>query len=386
MIMGLKTSLAAVGVATSALALAACGSGESATTTTAPSGSSASETSLSAAAAFLDPLKATVSWPAPADLSAPVDVKGKSIWWIPIGDAIAEIHAQGEGFRQAAEAAGATVKLCDGKFNPADIGNCLSQAASQGADAVVTDYIDYAAVPTAFDALEKANVPVLIAGAVRPDGVSDTALRAFYDDSPTTVLMSQAVAAGALLAGGDAPNGLAIVLTDSDNTRAATEQLGIKWTELCPDCPVTSIEFSTANMDKLSSSVSAALVSNPDINVVMVPNDAFTGPVTQALKTAGKADAKIVSSGADLANMQSVKAGTQAGDAGGAGIHAGWAISNALFQLLAGDTVAPNNPVVRYFDSSNIGDLTLTPEAYLSNAWYGDDSYQDAYKAAWGIS
>ena len=127
-------------------------------------------------------------------------------------------------------------------------------------------------------------------------------------------------------------------------------------------------------------------MSNPDINVVMVPNDAFTGPVSQALKTAGKPDAKIVSSGADLANMQNVKAGSQAGDAGAAGIHAGWAITNALFQLLVGDTVAPNNPLVRYFDSSNIGNLTLTPEAYLSNAWYGDDSYQPAFKTAWGIS
>ena len=387
MLMGLKTSLTAVGVAIAALALAACGAGEGSNSTTSPSGSSASASSPTAAAvAFIDPLKAPIKWPDPTKLTKAVNVKGKTIWWIPIGDSISEIHAQGEGFRQAVESAGGTVKLCDGTFNPADIGNCLGQAASQGAGAVVTDYIDYAAVPTSFDALEKANVPVLIAGAVRPKGVSDTALRTFYDDSPTTILMNQAVAAGALIAGGDKPNGLAIVLTDSDNTRAATEQLVVTWKKLCPGCPSASIEFSTANLDKLSSSVSAALVSNPDINVVMVPNDAFTGPVSQALKTAGKPDAKIVSSGADLANMQNVKAGSQAGDAGAAGIHAGWAITNALFQLLVGDTVAPNNPLVRYFDSSNIGNLTLTPEAYLSNAWYGDDSYQPAFKTAWGIS
>lgn len=40
----------------------------------------------------------------------------------------------------------------------------------------------------------------------------------------------------------------------------------------------------------------------------------------------------------------------------------------------------------RYFDSSNVGSLTLTPEAYLSDAWFGDSSYQAAYKTAWGIS
>ena len=47
---------------------------------------------------------------------------------------------------------------------------------------------------------------------------------------------------------------------------------------------------------------------------------------------------------------------------------------------------ADNTLTNRYFDSSNVGDLTLTPEAYLSNQWYGDDSYQAAYKSAWGLS
>ena len=103
------------------------------------------------------------------------------------------------------------------------------------------------------------------------------------------------------------------------------------------------------------------------------------------MKTAGKT-IKIVSTGGDLANMQNVKAGAQAGDLGTPVIYTGWTYANALFQLLVGDTVAPNSTLVnRYFDQSNVAGLTLTPEAYLTNAWYGDDSYTAAFKTAWGL-
>ena len=84
--------------------------------------------------------------------------------------------------------------------------------------------------------------------------------------------------------------------------------------------------------------------------------------------------------------MQNVKAGAQAGDLGTPVIYTGWTYANALFQLLVGDTVAPNSTLVnRYFDQSNVAGLTLTPEAYLTNAWYGDDSYTAAFKTAWGL-
>jgi hypothetical protein len=42
--------------------------------------------------------------------------------------------------------------------------------------------------------------------------------------------------------------------------------------------------------------------------------------------------------------------------------------------------------VTRVFDSSNVGSLTLTPEKYMTNEWYGPDTYQDAFKTAWGVS
>ena len=146
------------------------------------------------------------------------------------------------------------------------------------------------------------------------------------------------------------------------------------------------MDFTTANIDKLPSAVSAALVKTPDINTLFVPVDAFVPPAVQGAKTAGKSDLVVVSASGDLANLQAVKAGGQAGDFGNPVIYTGWAYANALGQLLAGDTVTPDDKAVgRYVDSSNVGALTLTPDEYLTSHWYGDEAFKAAFLAAWGV-
>ena len=382
-----KRSLTVASAAIAALVLAACGAGEGSNSSASPSGSSSASSPAAAAAAIIDPLKAQITWPEPAKLSKAVDVKGKTIWWVPIGDAVPVIHGFYEGFNQAVTAAGGTVKLCDGKFNPADIGACLKSAADQNADAVVTAFVDYAMLPAAFDALTAKNIPVLIAGEAPSGGKTASATLAFFDPSAHVKKMYETTSAAGIVSAGDKPNGLWLKLQDSSLTKDASDAGVAAWKALCPGCALATVDFTTPNADKLPSAVSAALVQNPDVNVIMVPVDSFVPPVTQALKTAGKADVKVVSTGGDLPNMQNVKAGTQAGDLGTPVIYTGWQYANALFQLLVGDqVVADANLTNRFFDSSNISGLTLTPEAYLSNQWYGDDSYQAAYKTAWGIS
>ncbi|MDT4910521.1 MAG: hypothetical protein QOI69_3762, partial [Pseudonocardiales bacterium] len=40
--------------------------------------------------------------------------------------------------------------------------------------------------------------------------------------------------------------------------------------------------------------------------------------------------------------------------------------------------------IVRVFNKSNVGALTLTPDVYASNAWYGSDDFEQAFLTAWG--
>jgi len=371
------------GMAAATLMLAACGAGESSSDVSPAAGGGTA--SADAAAKILDPLKNEISWPKPADLSKAVDIKGKTVWWIPVGDSVPNIHAHGVGFTQAIEAAGAKFKMCDGKFNPSDIGNCMTSAARENAAAVVTDYVDYLMVPNAFESLRKAGIPVLVAGVGAPEGKSSDSSIAFYDTTPMAIQLNEAVAAAAVVEAGDKPQALAFRLTDSYTTRAATEAGAKKWQELCEGCLLETVEFTSANVDKLPSQVSATLVKNPGINVVLVPDDGFVAPVEQAVKTLGR-EIKIVSTGGALANMRNVAAGTQTGVLGNPPIYQGWEIAHALFQLLAGDEVTPKTEMTaRYFNASNVGSLALNDQAFLSGEWYGDRSYEDAFLTAWKL-
>jgi ribose transport system substrate-binding protein len=380
-----KVAVAAVAAAT--LALTACGSSASSSTSTGSAApSSAANEKIDAAKAELDKLKTPVAWPDPVAPSKPLDVAGKTVWWVPIGDAVPVIHGIGEGFKQAVEAAGGTFKLCDGKFNPADIGNCLKQAGEQGADAVVTAFVDYAMIPNAFDALTAQGVPVLVGGVPQSADAEVGPTLAFFDPTERVNAIYETVSKSGIATNGAETNGLWLRLLDSTTTTNASDAGVAKFKEICPDCALATVDFTTANIDKLPSAVSAALVKNPDINTLLVPVDSFVAPAVQGAKTAGKNDLTVVSAAGDLPNMLAVKAGGQAGDFGNPVIYTGWTYGQALAQLLAGDTVSPDDQAIgRYFDSTNVADLTLTPEEYLTSTWYGDDSFKAKYLTAWGV-
>ena len=387
----LRSKVGVSAAAAAVLLLAACGSSSGSTSTgsSAPAAggsSAAANDPIAGVKAELETLKAPVVWPAPVAPSKPLDIKGKTVWWIPIGDAVPVIHGIGEGFKQSVEAAGGTFKLCDGKFNPAEVGNCLKQAGEQNAGAVVTAFVDYAMLPNAFDALTSQGIPVLVGGVPASGNAKVGPKLGFFDPTQRVNGIYNTITKAGLATSGTKTNGLWLRLLDSTTTTNASDAGIATYKQICPSCALATVDFTTANIDKLASAVSAALVKSPDINTLFVPVDSFVPPAVQGAKTAGKNDLVVVSASGDLANLQAVKAGTQAGDFGNPVIYTGWTYGNALGQLLAGDTVTPDEKAVgRYFDSSNVSALTLTPEKYLTSDWYGDESFKAAFLAAWGI-
>jgi ribose transport system substrate-binding protein len=338
-----------------------------------------------AVAGWTEPI---TEYPEERALSKKPDMQGKKVTIIPLGDNIPVIHGVAVGLQDALETVGATGSICDGKFNPTSVADCLKQAGDQGADAVVTLFIDYAMAGTAFDALADKGVPVLV-GAVAPDGSrkSDGTL-AFYDNTARVGKLYDAMSMAALADGGEKTNALWLRLMDSTTTRGASES-GVKtFSELCPTCGIATADFTTANLDKLPSAVSAALVAHKDTNVMIVPVDSFVGPAMQGLQSAALADkVKIVSSSSDVAGLQRVKDGQQIHDLGTPVIFEGWKVANGLMQLLAGDEVQKADVLVtRDFNADNVGDLELTDEAYFTPDWFGDDSFKANFLEAWGVS
>jgi ribose transport system substrate-binding protein len=367
--------------------LGACAQGDAGRANAGTSGDSADGIAQAreAVAGWSEPL---TEYPEEPALSQAPDMEGKKVTIIPLGDNIPVIHGVAVGLQDALESVGATGTICDGRFNPTSVADCLKQAGDQGADAVVTLFIDYAMAGTAFDALAAEGVPVLV-GAVAPDPArpADGTL-AYFDNTGRVGELYDAMSMAALAEGGEETNALWLRLMDSTTTRGASERGVATFEELCPTCGLATADFTTANLDKLPSAVSAALVANPETNVLIVPVDSFVGPALQGLQSAGMADqVTIVSSSSDVAGLQRVKDGQQVADLGTPVVYEGWKVANGLMQLLAGDEVQPADVLVtRNFNADNIDELELTDEAYFTTDWFGDDSFKAAFLEAWGVS
>src|SRR5690606_6156761 len=156
------------------------------------------------------------------------------IWWVPIGASIPVINGFGEGVKEAVGRLGGEFRLCDGKFNPSDIGNCLKQAGEQKAAGVITAFIDYAMIPNAFDSLVDQGVPVLVAG-VPPTGDKQPSERfSFLDPTPQVMKMYETISKVGLVQNGSQTNGLWLRLLDSQLTTRGSDAGIAKFKELCP--------------------------------------------------------------------------------------------------------------------------------------------------------
>jgi len=381
-----RIAAGAIAAATAAALLGACGSTSKATTSSGDS--TASKAGVATAkkdiAALQDPI---TSWPKESALSKPVDLTGKTVMLLPLGDNIPVIHGNVVGATEALEHLGATAKMCDGKFNPTTVADCLKQAADQKDYAVVSFFIDYAMAGNAFDNAVKSGVKVLVADEAPSGGKTNSADLAFYDNTTRVDKLYELTSEAALADDGTDANVLWLRLMDSSTTQGSSQAGVDKFKELCPTCGLATADFTTANLDKLPSAVSAALVSHPDTNTVIVPVDTFVPAALQGIQSAGFGQkVKVISSSSDLAGLQRVQAGQQSHDLGTSVVYEGYKTVNALLQMLAGEEVQKGDVIVtRDFTKDNIGELKLSQAAYYTPDWFGDDSFKDMFYKAWGV-
>ncbi|MGO4596269.1 sugar ABC transporter substrate-binding protein [Terrabacter sp. 2RAF25] len=376
-------------LAASALAaslLGACGAGEKVAPVSAEA-TAAGAAGVQQAKESLAGWSKAPTWPKVTPIGKPVDLTGKKFTFVALGDQIPVIHAVGVGVTEALGAAGATVKICDGKFNPTAVADCLKAAGDEKVDGVISAFVDYQMAGPAFDALAAKGVKVIVGGVAPSGGRKADANLAFYDNTPRVSALHEAMSEAAIADGGTSTNVLWVRLMDSTTTTGASAQGIAKFKALCPSCGIAETEFTTANVDKLATSVSAALVSNPDTNAVIVPVDSFVPPVLQGIlsaKFAGKV--KVFSSSSDLAGLQRVKDGQQTTDLGTPVLFEGWKFANGMVQLLAGQEVEKGSDfVTRAFTKDNVGGLTLDAKTYLTDDWFGGGAYKQTFLSAWGV-
>jgi ABC-type sugar transport system substrate-binding protein len=398
--LGLTAALAAV-----ALFAAACGStsGTSSSSTTTsndattsapssgstPSATGSGNSAITAAESNLAQFSNEVTtYAALKPISGVSRLKGKTVWYIPIGSAVPILSGFGVGMGDALAALGMKEHVCDGMFLPTTISSCLTQAASQGADGVVTGYIDYKLVPTAFENLVAHHIPVLVAGEANDSGKAISPSFAFDDTSPTINLLQKLDDEQVIVDSKGKAKILFIGVTDSPQTLGAAAYSKTFFQQNCPACTFTEIFYNTAEIQRVPSQVSAALIANPSTNWVVVELDAAGAGAYNGILTAGyRNKVSEASTNGGLDSLQRIKAGeVQVVDVGTSPIALGWQFTDGIIRMMLGQLPVNGLGDVRVFTKANVGGLTLTPTAYDTNDWYGTSSFEQPYLKAWGIS
>jgi ribose transport system substrate-binding protein len=317
------------------------------------------------------------------------NLKGKTVWYVPLGGSLPIFQGFGAGVKQAVEAAGMKFHSCDGKLVPTTEVSCLNQAASQGAAAVIASYIDYTDASSAYDNLIAHHIPVLISGEAPSGGKKTSAKLAFYASIKS---FETAINTGLDSIIADS-NGKAHILfmgiTDTQSTKKEAKQTDQYIAKACPDCTFDRVMYNTADLTKVPSLVSSALISHPDTNYVVVQVDSGEPATIKGIQSAGFADkVKLVAISGTLKPIQAIKSGrkpTQLADVGLSPIYSGWQWTDGVIRMMHGNPPIPTKTTIRIFTKHNVSDLTLTPSAYKTNAWYGSNKFKDIYLRAWGV-
>lgn len=375
------------------LVLAACGGSSDDSTgtnpTTSPTGSTSSASDFSAMQADLDKYAAEVTqYSAIKPLGDVSGLKGKTVWYVPIGASVPILSAFGTGLEQAMKAVGVSVHVCDGKFLPTSMATCLGEAVTQGADGVVTGYIDYKLIPNSFDALVSHHIPVLIAGESPDTGKPQSAQLAFNDTTDTINVAEKLSAESVIVDSGGKANILFLGVVDSPSTQAGAAYVKSYVAQNCPGCKFTEIDYNTASINKVPSQVSAALIAHPDTYYVVDELDAAGQGTIQGIQSAGYTNkVKLAGANGDLDALQRIKdKNVQFVDVGVSPIYLGWQFGDGILRMLSGQVPVSSLGAVRLFNASNVGSLDLSPEAYSTNAWYGSDDFKQTFLSAWGVS
>jgi len=311
-------------------------------------------------------------------------LSGKTVWFIPIFQQASQFTAEIGAFDQALALAGAKVHVCDAQDNPSSGSQCIQQAVSSGAAGIVTSAIDYAFAKQAFRAAMAAKVPLVLADD------DETGLPA----SPTARELSVGSAYFGRL-GADwviaDSNGRANVLYAADEASSGAIQQAAAASEFavrCPGCKVTVIQYNDNSLSKLTTAVSTALVSHPDIDYVFCAYDEPGGiNALQGVKQVSSRKVKFVAGGGAQVGLQRIEGGQESASPGVDTSEIAWNMADALFRFIVDAPQVPAYPpALRLFTTDNLPQDLANTSAYASGSWYSNGGYRAMYAKLWGVS
>ena len=286
-----KTTLGLAAALSAVLAASGCSSGDSessASATAEATGAAAGSADVSSFQANIEAASQPINeFNAPGPAIDASTVAGKTVYFVPAQYAVPIFAAVGNSLTSALGEAGVNVQVCDGKANPSNIADCMTQAINAQAAAVVTGSIPPDLASVAFQQVQDAGIPLVNALTI-PAGPGEPTKVGYI--TPDFIGFQQTMA-DYVIANSDAKaNVLLLKATDTPATILWADQAPAYYAEACPECKVTVLETSTGQLDKLPSLVSSAMITDSSIDWVHVEFDALVQPTIQGLQSSPNAD------------------------------------------------------------------------------------------------
>lgn len=392
------------------IALAACGSPSDTTVSTsapaepsAPASTAAAESSavpseesssFEQISQFL--LSETGSYSSPPT-TAPAPEAGKNLWLISCGQAFTSCSIPIGAAEEAAQSIGWTTKVFDDQGDPTTVTTGIRQAIADKADAIFMYYIDCVYAAEALSEAREAGIKVAAAESADCSDLDPNA-EALFDYSVTysggldgPIPGGQSPYAEQIGLWGQAQGNLAVAkaggmvnaLVFTDNYGFGGKRAAEGMNEVlasCEGCSSQIIEFPYEDLanGNLATTVSQALLKNPEANVVAAAYDAIAVyGLAQAAADSGR-DLIVIGGEGSAEGMDLVRAGQITL---GAGLPLGWegyAAVDALNRILQGEEPEPTGMGLQLFDADN--------NVPASGGYVPPFDYKAIYQEAWGVN
>lgn len=406
-VFGRLSVMLAVCVGATALVLAGCGSDKDSSTTATGGGGSSTQATGDAAlppappdngadvAGAQDFVKSNLQPLAYKPAGPAYDMKkvDKPVWWLSPPTSAPPVLQRGEGFKQAAKAAGVKYHVCLAEGTPEGNALCLKQAVNAGAGSAIVDAISVDSVLEPIKRAEAAGVKVVVADQSDPGKPVNPAVTAevTHDYHGT----GEMAGAYAVAAKGGELDALCINVPDFVTGTSVCAGFTDKVHEFCPDCKVETKDIPAANaLTQVGALVNQAVLSDPKLNFIMNAYDYTTPPVATALRSMGKGPNDILLGGENgtVEALAAVKKGQY--NAVSVGQHPywwGWGVFDAGARAQAGaiDKTAQLDVPNKLFTTESMkgydGPITYQDADTLYDV--GDGSvYKDGFQNVWKAS
>jgi ribose transport system substrate-binding protein len=344
---------------------------------------------VAAARAAIRQLSGPVAWAAPGPSFNAGAAEGKSVWVVDLNMSIPFNKIITDSIKEALQAAGVKVTLCDGKGTPQGWSQCSGQALASHPSVIIDQSITPKLIGADLEKATKQGIHVIEGNIHDPSSKKDLTKGAIGGVAFPFVKVGKLMADWAIADTNGKANVIIVTSSDVPNATDIVDQ-GAKpeFKKLCPACKVKVVDVPVSDWaTQMTSNVQSAIAADPSVNYVLPIYDGMTTFVTPAIVQAGASSRiKEVSFNADLGPMKDLVAGKQlAADVGISVPWQGWQYADQALRVITGHKPVIEHTPIRVFTRANSKELPLTVAAQASGRWYGSVNFKQKFKQLWGL-